>query len=537
MPKRTQKSRNWWHGSVFYHIYPRSFCDSNNDGVGDLPGITSKLGYLKKLGVNAIWLSPFYPSPMADFGYDVSDYVNVDPQFGNLADFKQLVKHAHSRNIKLIVDFVPNHTSSKHDWFTESKSSKASPKRDWYIWRKSSELGQPPNNWISVFGGPAWEYDNNTGEYYLHTFLKEQPDLNWANAEVRQTMISNMKFWLGLGVDGFRVDAVSWLSKDSRFRDEPLNPNYADGIDDPYKKLIHSFSTEGDFLFDYLNEMVAACAEFGAKFMITEAYPETDDEISHYLKYYEMLDHGLCAPFNFECISFPWDAATYRGFIDLFQEALLPGQPPIYNMGNHDRSRMGSRIGRDAARSAAVLLLTLPGIPFIYYGDEIGMIDVNIPPTRIRDPLIGPDGQGRDQPRSPMQWNDSIHAGFSKAEPWLPVADDYKLFNVEGQLKDPGSFLSLYRVLLRLRKGSPALKFGTYRSLNVGHDCFGFVREFDLERYTIIINFKNQPMDIGSRAIKGRLILSSYGDKQTSTVNGSLKLRPHEAIVLAAHYY
>jgi alpha-glucosidase len=358
--------------------------------------------------------------------------------------------------------------------------------------------------------------------------------LNWDNPEVRAAMKDNMRFWLEKGVDGFRVDAVSWLSKDPQMRDEPLNPNYREGVDDPFKKLVHSFSSEGHKLFDYLNEMVEVCTQYGERFMITEAYPETDDEISHYIKYYDMLDYTVCAPFNFECITFAWDAPTYRGFIDLFQEALLPGQPPIYNMGNHDKSRLATRIGRDAARAAAVLLLTLPGIPFIYYGDEIGMLDTKLSPDDYKDPFAR-EGRSRDPERTPMQWNDGQFAGFSKHQPWLPVSDDHQNYNVASEQADPRSFLSLYKALLKIRRESGALKHGSYRSLDLGHDVFGFVRDLDLERYTMVLNFSGEERTIDSRALKGTVVLSSImDDAKLGKINGQLVLRPNEGLIISA---
>lgn len=528
-------TRKWWHGAVFYHIYPRSFYDSDNNGTGDLEGVRQKLDYLEWLGVNAIWLSPFYTSPMRDLGYDVADYRNIDPIFGTMGDFDRLVDDIHTRQMKLIIDFVPNHTSSEHHWFKQSLAGKDSPKRDWYIWKDGQSGGLPPNNWLSAFGGSAWQFDKPTGQYYLHTFLKEQPDLNWDNPEVRQAMKDNMRFWLDKGVDGFRVDAVSWLSKDKKFRDDPLNPQYQPGEQDAYWRLIHAFSAEGDELFDYLNEMVDVCVEYGEKFMITEAYPETDDEISHYLKYYELLHYNLCAPFNFECISFPWDAGTYRGFIDLFQEALLPGQPPIYNMGNHDKPRLASRIGQQAARTAAVLLLSLPGIPFIYYGDEIGMRDVRIDPKDAEVPTGSTEVTRRHASRTPLQWSDGPNAGFSRSKPWLPVAPDYERANINIQKREPDSLLNLYRKLLSLRNGSEVLRYGTYRSLSLGHDVFGFVREYDLQRMTILLNFSDKTVDVQSRAIRGKTILSSVSaDAAPMAVSGSLKLQPYEALILSA---
>jgi len=536
--KPTNK-RKWWHGATVYHIYPRSFYDANGDGIGDLKGVIRKLDYLNgtpdSLGVNAIWISPFYPSPMADFGYDVSDYYDIDPLFGTLHDFEVLVTEAHKRDIRVIIDFVPNHTSIKHPWFSESSESVDSPKRDWYIWRDPQADGTPPNNWQSVFGGPAWEIDEKTGQYYLHTFLKEQPDLNWDNPEVREEMKRVIRFWLDLGVDGLRVDAVSWLSKDAKFRDDPLNPNYREGVDDPYHTLVHSFSSIGPHLFDYLNEIIDTAAEFDDRFVITEAYPDSAGDINHYLHFYGKIRLDICAPFNFECLSLPWDASTYRGFIDIYQQALLPGQPAVYNMGNHDKTRLATRIGPNAARTAAMMLMTLPGMPFIYYGDELGMQDVHVEKDKVKDPFAAPDGTGRDVVRTPMQWSAARHSGFSQNEPWLPIGKQYRQFNVVTETEDPQSLLSLYKKLLRIRNNVQTIKYGSYWSLNLGDNLFGFVRENDMERYLVILNFSDQEAVAVSKAIRGIIRLSTYLDKaQYSRVYGGVKLRPHEGVIIEA---
>lgn len=538
MSANWKKSEKWWYGSIVYHIYPRSFYDANNDGTGDLRGIIEKMDYLAgkpdSLGVNAIWISPFYTSPMADLGYDVSDHRGVDPIFGTMEDFEELVHEAHGRGIRVFIDFVPNHTSDQHPWFKESRSSPDNPYRDWYVWRAAREDGSLPNNWLSVFGGPAWELDKTSGEYYLHTFMKQQPDLNWDNPEVREAMKNNMRFWLDKKVDGFRVDAVSWLSKDPQLRDDPLNPSYHPGQDD-YTKLVHSFSCEGPRLFDYLNEMVDVCAEYGDRFLITEAYSDVPGEISHYLSYYDKLHHNLCAPFNFEAIDFSWDAHTFRGFIDKFQESLLPGQPPIYVMGNHDKPRLATRLGRDSARTAAVLLLSLPGIPFIYYGDELGMANVEIEAGSIGAPPAPHEVTRRYSSRTPMQWNDGDNAGFSSHEPWLPPARDYKDYSVACETIDQRSFLNLYKKLISLRKESPALRFGTYRSLELGPDVFGFVREMDMERYTVLLNFRGHEAKVHSEALNGEIALSSYMDERNAArIKHELTLRPHEGILIIA---
>lgn len=539
MSANWKKSEKWWYGSVVYHIYPRSFYDASGDGLGDLKGITEKLDYLagksNSLGVNAIWLSPFYPSPMADMGYDVCDYRNVDPSFGTLEDFDVLVEAAHRRGVRVFIDFVPNHTSDQHPWFKKSRSSKDNPYRDWYVWRPAREDGDLPNNWLSVFGGSVWELDEATNEYYLHTFMKQQPDLNWDNPAVREAMKENMRFWLARGVDGFRIDAVSWLSKDPELRSDPINPEYHSD-QDHYLKLVHNFSCEGPKLFDYLNEMVDVCAEFGNRFMITEAYPDVPGEISHYLNYYEKLHHNLCAPFNFECIAFPWDAASYRGFIDKFQESILPGQPPIYVMGNHDKPRLATRLGRPSARTAAMLLLTLPGIPFIYYGDELGMGNVKVGEDKQKTPGASKEVTRRYGARTPMQWSDAKNAGFTEGEPWLPPKEDYKEYNVGREMIDKDSFFNLYRRLIDFRKSSPALRFGTYRSIDLGDKVFGFVRELNMERFTVVLNFSDQEEEVHSKALKGTVVFSTALDGDDfERVKDRLKLRPNEGIVILAY--
>ena len=537
MIKQNNDKQKWWHGSSVYQIYPRSFYDSNGDGVGDLPGITKKLDYLggtpESLGVNAIWISPFYRSPMADFGYDVSDHKDVDPVFGTLSDFDELIREAHARGLRVLIDFVPNHTSNLHEWFVRSSRIKDSKYRDWYVWRNGSAEGGPPNNWLSIFGGSAWEKDVQTGQYYLHTFLKEQPDLNWDNPEVREAMKDVARFWLDKGVDGLRVDAVSWLSKDTKLRDDPLNPYYHES-EDPYFKVLHHFSTQGPKLFDYLNELVDVLAEYGNRFMVTEAYPERPNEINHYLNFYSKLRHNICAPINFECITFPWDAHTYRGFIDHYQETLHPKQPPIYNMGNHDKPRLASRIGPASAKTAAMLLLSLPGIPFIYYGDELGMHDVGVPKNLLKDHVAQMGGISRDSARTPMQWSAQTNAGFSKGKPWLPLAKDFEKANYEVESSDQSSFFNLYKQLLELRNRSDVLKYGSYRSLNLPSHIYGFVRESNMHRLSVILNFSGSKVSVVSKAIKGRVILSTYQDAGHPIALGGVVLRPHEGVIIEA---
>ncbi len=533
----------WPPGSVVYQIYPRSFYDSNGDGIGDLKGITEKLGYLndgtgESLGVDAIWLSPFYTSPMADFGYDVKDYCDVDPIFGTLDDFKELLDEAHEHGIKVMIDFVPNHTSEEHPWFQESRSSKDNPKRDWYVWRSGKPDGSEPNNWQGVFGGSAWQLDEATGEYYLHSFLQEQPDLNWENPAVREAMKDAIAFWLDMGVDGLRLDAVSWMAKDPQLRDNPRNPNYREGIDDPYSALIIRYSREAPELFDYLNEISELAKKYPGRFVVTEAYAENRHDVGAYLQFYDKGMPDISAPFNFECIKLPWKASELKSFIDAFQSVLAPNYMPVYVLGNHDRERVVSRIGPESARMAATMLLTLPGLPFIYSGEELGMENVPIPPEKVQDPFeknVPGMGLGRDPSRTPMQWSPEPFAGFSNAEPWLPVASDYRMCNVETEGADPRSFLSLYKRLIHLRHSLSALKQGTYLPLELNHpDAFGFIRQYDDQRLAVLLNFSDKEIRLQPELQgTGSLLVTTKAEAEEHEDFQNLTLSPYEGRIIA----
>jgi len=529
-----EKTKPWFWGAVVYQIYPRSFYDSNGDGVGDLNGIIEKLDYLagtdNSLGVNAIWLCPFYCSPMADFGYDVSDYQDVDPIFGTLDNFKELVKQAHARDIKLIIDLVANHTSDEHPWFLESKSSLKNSKRDWYIWRKPKD-GQSPNDWLSVFGGSAWQLDPQTGEYYLHSFSVKQPDLNWDNPEVRWAIKSVMRFWLDLGVDGFRADAIYWLSKDHRFRNDPINSHRVVGDSRDYDTLTHKYSRKGPHLYEYLHEIATVLKSYGQRFMVIEAVPEGGKEPTEYLKFYELVDEHHIAPFNFEGIYLSWKAPLLKSFINKFEAVLEPDYLPVYTLGNHDKPRLVSRVGLPSARTAAMMLLTLPGMPFIYYGEEIGMTNVSIPPDKQMDPQRV-EGVDRDKFRSPLQWNSQKNAGFSVKEPWLPVSPYYKDVNIQTQLKDKMSLLNLYRQLIKLRSSSNILKLGIYEELSLHEKVYGFGRRLGDDRFIVILNISGSAVSLDLGAIEGKVILSTYQDISNKIVAKRLNLRPHEGMII-----
>jgi len=531
---------SWSHNAVIYQIYPRSFFDSNGNGIGDLPGILQKLDYLKgathSLGIDAIWLSPFYPSPMADSGYDISDYCDVDPLFGTLDDLKLLLRESHERGLKIIIDLVPNHTSDEHPWFRESKSSKQNSKRSWYIWHDSKPDGSPPNNWLSTFGGSAWEYDENTEQYYLHSFLAKQPDLNWENPEVRQAMKDVMRFWLDVGVDGFRIDAVKWMSKDIALRDNPLNPEYISGeTSDPYHAFSQKYTQRGPKLFSYLKDMMTAFDDYADRFAVIEATPDRWDDISEYLEYYENINPILCAPFNFEGIYANWDALAFKKFIDDFQASLRPDYLPVYSFGNHDTSRLATRIGPDAARTAAMLLLTLPGMPQIYYGDEIGMTDTSIPSQKVQDTFeknVPNNHLGRDPERTPLQWSAEERAGFTDGDPWLPIGKNYKTHNIAVEQQELDSCLNLYRQLIALRKEYPVLHSGEYSSFDCTEHVFAFRRTDSNERFVIFLNFGDEETIITSKELHGHVLLSTYLHPMMETLTGTFSLKPHEGIIV-----
>ena len=457
--RAASRDTRWWQRAVIYQIYPRSFQDSNDDGIGDLKGITRRLPYLKDLGIDAIWLSPVFRSPMRDFGYDICAYTDIDPIFGTLADFDSLVAAAHGCGLKVLLDLVPNHTSDQHPWFVESRSSRDNPKRDWYLWGDPAPDGGPPNNWLSQFGGSAWGFDQRTRQYYYHAFLREQPDLNWRNPEVRAAMHDIMRFRLARGADGFRVDVIWHLLKDDQFRDNPINPNWTPG-QPPSEQLLPLYTTDLPEVHDVIAELRHVVDEFDARVLIGEIYLPLERLIA----YYGRDLGGVHLPFNFALLRAPWRARAIAQLTDEYESILPTGGWPNWVLGNHDRPRVATRIGREQARVAAMLLLTLRGTPTIYYGDEIGMIQVLLSPEQLRDPLErNMPGLGRDGARTPMQWEPSVFGGFSKHEPWLPLAGDFCVQNVFDQKQDQDSILNLYRWLMLLRRKTPALVIGSYR--------------------------------------------------------------------------
>jgi alpha-glucosidase len=521
----------WWQRGIIYQIYPRSFMDSNGDGVGDLPGITGQLDYLRWLGVDALWLSPIYPSPMADFGYDVANYTGIDPIFGTLADFDTLVAESHARGLKLMLDFVPNHSSDEHPWFVESRASRENPRRDWYIWRDPAPGGGPPNNWLSYFGGSAWEWDAATGQYYLHLFDKKQPDLNWRNPAVQSAMLDALRFWLDRGVDGFRVDVIWLMIKDEQLRDNPPNPDYVEG-QRSLGALLPLYSADQPEVHDIIGMMRRLLDQYDERMMVGEIYLP----LERLMTYYGVNSSGTHLPFNFQLILLPWNARTIAAAIEAYEAALPAGGWPNWVLGNHDQPRIASRIGAAQARVAAMLLLTLRGTPTMYYGDEIGMHNVEIPPELAHDPQErGHPGQGlgRDPERTPMQWSDGPNAGFSSGSPWLPLADDYQTANVAAERDDPRSMLALHRRLIELRRATPALEIGSYTAVAAESDLLAYLREGAGQRLLIVLNLGQQSQSIRLDTLgAGRILLSTHLDRADEPVGGTLSLRADEGVLV-----
>jgi alpha-glucosidase len=541
--RRDDLGAAWWREGVLYQIYPRSFQDSNGDGVGDLRGITARLDHLNgtptSLGVDGIWLSPFYPSPMADFGYDVADYCDVDPQFGTLADFDELIGAAHDRGIRVIIDLVPNHTSDQHPWFVEARSDRANPKRSWYVWADPKPDGSPPNNWQSAFRArqaSAWTFDEGSGQYYHHSFLPEQPDLNWWNPEVRAAFDGILRFWLARGVDGFRIDVAHRMARDPELRD---NPDY--GLaEDEY--LVHwtaeTAPRDQDWpeVHEIHRRFRRVIDEYDGRMAIGEVFLLDPKRL---VGYYGAGNDELHLAFNFAFLRAPWSAAAFRTEVEMFEGLLPAGAWPDYTLSNHDNPRAVSRYapdgdlatGRRRARLGALMLLTLRGTPFLYYGEEIGMADGPVPPDRVVDVAA------RDPERTPMQWDATPSGGFTTGMPWLPVAPETARINVEAQRSDPDSMLAFQRELIAIRRGSPALRRGSYATLpDAPADVFAYVREDDGERWIVILNFGRGPARVSLGAMGGGTVrISSDPSRATpKAVSGAVDVGPDEGLLIAA---
>jgi alpha-glucosidase len=530
-------SLKWWQTGVIYQIYPRSFMDANGDGVGDLQGIMDRVDYLAGLGIDAVWISPIYPSPMADFGYDVANYTDIHPLFGDMATFDRLLDALHARGLKLILDYVPNHSSDQHPWFLESRTSRDNPRRDWYIWRDAKPDGSPPNNWESYFGGSAWEWDETTGQYYLHLFLKEQPDLNWRNPDVRAAMHDVLRFWLDRGVDGFRMDVVPFLMKHPDLPDNP--PLVKDGFDwDTDNKLAHKYDANQPEIHDRFREFNRLFAEYDGDRVIIGETPAMDPAVLASF-YGENLDE-LHMPFNFTIQHRPWDQRLMRDAIAAYYAALPEGATPNFVLSSHDVHRLATKLGVANHRSAGLMLLTLRGVPTLYYGDEIGMTDVDVPRDKWQDPWAKnmPDiDVGRDPERTPMQWDASPNAGFCPAdvEPWLPVGDNLDTVSVAAQQDDPASTLGFYKQLLQLRRDLPALHRGDFAFIEGTPDTvMAYTRAADGDRLLVVINFGAAPLtvDVSAAGTGESVLMSTHFTAMAAVDLAALPLKANESLLI-----
>src|SRR4051794_24639983 len=524
-------ARPWWQRGAIYQVYPRSFADGDGDGIGDLRGIIARLDHLNdgtpaSLGVEAIWLSPFYRSPMADFGYDVADYCDVDPVFGTLADFDALVEESHRRGIRVVVDFVPNHTSDRHPWFAAARRGRDDPHRDWYVWRDGGGPDRPPNNWRSSFAavGGAWTFDEDSGQWYLHSFLPQQPDLDWDNPDVEAAMHDVLRFWCERGVDGFRIDVVQKLAKDPRLRDaRPGEPvPYED-----WQPTIH----------ERLRRLRAVVDEYPDRMLVGEVYLL---DLARVIAYINSGDE-LHLAHNFTFLKLPWDAAAFRSSIDGFEALASDAAWPAWFLANHDHQRVASRFDQDGqgqARARAVLLMlyALRGTPFVYQGEELGLPDAEIPPDRVVDV------DGRDPERAPIPWRPPSEAGpgagFTTGEPWLPLTAAAEQLNVQRQAHDPASTLSLARRLAWLRRAEPVLVAGEQRTIAAGADLLAWLRlGADGAAVLAVVNFAAQerafarPADLPAQ---GALLLSTDPGRAEggATDLDGLRLAPGEGVLI-----
>lgn len=525
---------------MFYQVYPRSYADGNGDGVGDLPGLLDRLDYVAELGVDALWLNPVYRSPMADFGYDVSDHLDVDPVYGTLADVDRLLDAAHDRGLRVVLDFVPNHTSDRHPWFVASRSSRGDAKRDWYFWRDPAPDGGPPNNWVSAFGGPAWTLDTATGQYYLHTFLPEQPDLNWRTPEVERAMLEVARFWLERGADGFRVDVANFVMKDPLLRDNPAAPDRPSAYRPlgAYDTQVHLHDKNHSDAHDVYRRFRQLLDDYpGDRVALGEIHVfDWPDWRSEFVRYHGGRLDELHLPMDQSLIGLPWSADDYaRALTDIY-DSLPDGAWPCLMLGSHDERRIAARLGIERARAATLILLTLPATALLYYGDELAMTGPKVPPHLALDRWAAqtPDGAlGRDPQRSPMQWTAGENADFCPPDvgPWLPIGDDADTANVAVQRDDPHSMLNLTRRLLRLRSVSPSLTDGDLvLRADQPTGVLAYERRHTDGDLLVAVNFGTESVVL-RLAEPVELLLTTAATHFDRAQRRGLALAPHEGVV------
>jgi alpha-glucosidase len=526
-----EEKKLWWKNGTIYQIYPRSFQDSNGDGIGDLPGIIDRLDYIKDLGVDAIWLSPINPSPDADFGYDVADYNDIDPKFGTMADFERFVKEAHKRDLKVVMDLVLNHTSNQHKWFLESKKGTISPYHDWYIWRYPRPKYGFPNNWQSVFGGPAWTYDDTCGKFYYHMFAPEQPDLNWRNPEVRKAMLEVFRFWLDKDVDGFRLDVFNEYFKDAELRDNPYKPGiYLREFD----RQIHKYDAAQPEMMPLLKEIRALVDQYPERYLVGETFLVTPAQARTYIG-----PDKVHAAFDFGYTHSHWSPSAFGNAIQFWDALHGEDAWPNYVLNNHDTRRSASRyaIGDDDTRLKllAAMHLTLRGTPFLYYGEEIGMRELKLKRSEVQDPVgkyYWPFNKGRDGCRTPMQWDASLNTGFSSGKPWMRVNADYPIRNVAAEEADTTSLLNCYKELIRLRKENPALNAGQIELKSLQNQfMLVFTRTSEKQKALIVLNFSILPQTYKPQG-NWNLLYCGNDLKSTQMLDGILHMPPFGFAIL-----
>jgi alpha-glucosidase len=537
----TKKDFLWWRDGVIYQIYPRSYLDTTGDGIGDLKGIINKLDYIAELGVDAVWLSPIYPSPDVDFGYDVADYRGIDPKFGTMADFDELLKQAHSRGLRIIMDLVLNHTSDQHPWFVEARKSKENPYHDYYLWQDAKPNGKEPNNWAAIFGGSAWEFDEQVGQYFMHLFYKEQVDVNWRNPKLYKEMMDIFRYWCDKGVDGFRLDVFNLYYKHAEFPDNPRKIPPSPPFFRPFDQQQHLYDYDQPEMMPALAEIRSILDSYPERYAVGETFPENAESAAHYAQ-----PRHLHAAFNFEFTHCEWLARPFQSAIERYEALMGAGQWPCYVLGNHDLPRPASRYtkGEDddgRLKVAAAMLLTMRGTPFIYYGDEIGQRDIPIhKKADVLDPIgksFWPFFKGRDGCRAPMQWNLETNAGFSDGKPWLPVHENYTKRNVTQQADDSESLLNFYRSLLKLRKANPALHRGSIRFLmDQPQFIMAYMREHEGETFLILLNFSRferrlEISDLGPSEF-WHPVLSTHLPAGLVYQAGVLTLKGNQALIL-----
>ena len=551
----------WWKKTTVYQIYPRSYKDGSGNGIGDILGIISKLDYLQDLGIETIWFSPFFSSPQADFGYDVSDYRSIAPEYGSMADCEMLIREIHNRDMYTVFDLVLNHTSDQHPWFLESRSSRDSPKRDWYIWRDGQRSGgkKPPNNWKSMIGGSGWHYDDPTDQWYWAQFLPFQPDLNYRNPDVKKEMFDTIRFWLDKGVDGFRLDIINTIFEDEQFRSNPLTLRYLPGENDArgfFQNKIHTINHPDNFLF--IEELRSLLDEYSdpERFMVGEISASVET-----LKRYcgevrnEASTSGLHLAFMFQSLNVDLDAKAIRALIDLYEQNFSEPYIPTWVFSNHDQMRRISKLGGDVAKAKlnATLQLTARGVPFIYYGEEIGMSNHRLPLKAAKDPIgrrfswlpqvlvslltrTGSISLNRDDCRTPMQWDSSANAGFCSDEltPWLPIGMGHQMVNVDSEDADPDSLLNCYRSLLLLRKNTPALHSGSIcfsDSLRLPRFMLSYKRVANQQAVQVWLNFSGNRFQTNDVGADSRVLFSTTAE--TTPLKGNrLYLQPYQGVVL-----